>query len=95
MPVPKRKRSRVRRDKRFANKGIVPKIISVCKTCNAPLMPHIVCQECGHYKGMKVTGTKQDRAEKRSVILQAKAASKNKKSNLGQSENSQPNNNIE
>jgi large subunit ribosomal protein L32 len=95
MPVPKRKRSRVRRDKRFANKKITPKIISVCKTCNAPVMPHIVCQECGHYKGIKVTKTKQDRSEKRSVMLQAKTATKNKKMNPAQSENSQINSSME
>jgi large subunit ribosomal protein L32 len=88
MPVPKRKRSRVRRDKRFANKKITPKIISACKTCTAPLMPHIVCQECGHYKGIKVTKTKEDRAEKRSVVLQAKTASKNKKATNTQPTNS-------
>lgn len=94
MPVPKRKRSRVRRDKRFANKGIIPKIISICKTCNAPILPHIVCQECGHYKGMKVLNTKQERAEKRSVVLQAKTASQSKKAN-GSQQDSHINNSIE
>lgn len=79
MPVPKRKRSRVRRDKRFANKGITPKILSTCKTCNSPITPHTICQECGHYKGAKILNTKKERSEKRSLVLQAKNASKNKK----------------
>jgi large subunit ribosomal protein L32 len=95
MPVPKRKRSRVRRDKRFANKKITPKIISACKTCNAPLMSHIVCQECGHYKGIKITKTKYERAEKRSVMLQKKTASKNKAANQTQIDNSQVNRTME
>jgi len=65
MPVPKRKRSRARRDKRFANKGIKVKAFTHCRTCQDPIMPHAVCKGCGHYKGIKVMVTKKDRAEKR------------------------------
>jgi len=65
MPVPKRKRSRARRDKRFANKGISVKAFTYCKTCQEPIMPHTACKGCGHYKGVKVMTTKKDRAEKR------------------------------
>lgn len=67
MPVPKRKRSRARRDKRFANKGISVKAFAMCKTCKdpVPVMPHSACKACGHYKGVKVMTTKKDRAEKR------------------------------
>jgi len=65
MPVPKRKRSRARRDKRFANKGIKVKAFTHCKTCQDPVMPHAVCKGCGHYKGIKVMVTKQERSEKR------------------------------
>jgi large subunit ribosomal protein L32 len=81
MPVPKRKRSRVRRDKRFANKGVQVKAITGCKTCTAPLVPHVVCASCGHYKGVKVVATKQDRAQKRAVVMQAKQASKKQQNN--------------
>ncbi len=67
MPVPKRKRSRMRRDKRFANKGIKVKAFTYCQNqaCKEPLMPHVTCKKCGHYKGSKVMTTKQDRIEKR------------------------------
>ena len=74
MPVPKRKTSRSRRDKRFANKGIIPKAITACLTCQAPTVPHAVCYECGHYKGVKVLRTKTDRMQERGKILQAKRA---------------------
>lgn len=67
MPVPKRKRSRARRDKRFANKGIKVKAFSSCRTCQEPIMPHAACKKCGHYKGIKVLSTKADRLEKRNV----------------------------
>lgn len=78
MPVPKRKRSRRRRDMRFANKGIKVKAITQCKTCNEPIMPHVACKNCGHYKGIKVMTTKADRAtkrgsDKRRLAQQAKA----------------------
>lgn len=67
MPVPKRKRSRSRRDKRFANKGIKESAVAHClqANCNAPLVPHQACKECGFYKGAKVMKTKADRGQVR------------------------------
>jgi large subunit ribosomal protein L32 len=49
MPVPKRKRSKARRDKRFANKGIKPAAITHCASCTEPLAPHVACGSCGFY----------------------------------------------
>ncbi|MFC1842149.1 50S ribosomal protein L32 [Candidatus Dependentiae bacterium] len=76
MPVPKRKRSRSRRDKRFANKGMEVKAITECKNCKEPIAPHKVCSKCGFYKGKKVMETKIDRAIKRGKDRQAKMAKK-------------------
>lgn len=95
MPVPKRKRSRVRRDKRFANKGIMPKIVSICKTCSAPVVSHVVCAECGFYNGIKIVYTKSERAEKRSIILQAKDNALNRKNAANADESSQITDNAE
>lgn len=84
MPVPKRKRSRPRRDKRFANKGMEVKTITECQNCKNPLNTHVACSQCGYYKGVKVLTTKQDRLEKR---VQAKAKkSANRTSEQGSSE---------
>jgi large subunit ribosomal protein L32 len=74
MPVPKRKLSRKRRDQRSANKGIKPKAITGCQTCQAPIMPHQVCQECGYYKGKKILRTKTDRMYARGQAREAKEA---------------------
>ena len=74
MPVPKRKRSRARRDKRFANKGIKPQSVAACANCNTALMTHQACQGCGHYKGRKVLATKADRAVRRDQTRKAKSA---------------------
>lgn len=72
MPVPKRKRSRARRDKRFANKGLKVKTVASCKQCNEPIMGHLACRSCGFYKGRKVLATKADRAVKRIEARKAK-----------------------
>jgi large subunit ribosomal protein L32 len=79
MPVPKRKRSRARRDSRFANKGMVMHSITACNNCEAPLLPHAACHICGFYKGVKVLNTKIDRKINRIQTRQALAAAKNKK----------------
>ncbi len=65
MPVPKRKRSRARRDKRFANKGIKVKVFAKCSNCQEVLCPHQACKGCGHYKGKQVIATKTERLVKR------------------------------
>jgi large subunit ribosomal protein L32 len=85
MPVPKRKRSRARRDSRFANKGIKVKAIAECSQCKVPMVPHIACKECGFYKGAKVLATKADRNVKRLALKAAKAPAK-KASEEAQSE---------
>lgn len=71
MPVPKRKRSRARRDSRFANKGIKPKALASCKNCNEAQLPHQVCKKCGYYKGVKVLVTKSERLTKRTAAKEA------------------------
>jgi large subunit ribosomal protein L32 len=74
MPVPKRKRSRARRDSRFADKGIEVKPFSLCPNCQDPITSHQACMNCGHYKGVKVMVTKLDRAVKRGQTREIRAA---------------------
>jgi len=72
MPVPKRKRSRARRDSRFANKGIKVKAIVYCPNCAEPSLPHQACAKCGFYKGVKSLSTKIERVVKRAELSRAK-----------------------
>lgn len=67
MPVPKRKTSKARRDQRQSTKFIRPEAITSCANCQAPVNPHVVCAECGFYKGRKIMATKLDRQTKRSA----------------------------
>ena len=79
MPVPKRKVSKSRRNLRSSGKGIEVKSVAVCATCQAPTLPHQVCKECGHYKGVKVLKTKLDRMYARTQARQAMEEKYNKK----------------
>lgn len=65
MPVPKRKTSKSRRDKRSSTKFIRPQAITACQNCQEPLSPHQACPTCGYYKGKKVIATKLERTIKR------------------------------
>ena len=76
MPVPKRKVSRARRDKRQANKGIKPQAFATCLNCVNPIAPHQVCIHCGFYKGKKILVTKTERALKRGEVRTAMAERK-------------------
>jgi len=76
MPVPKRKRSRPRRDKRFANKHISVIEAALCPTCKEPRTSHQVCKACGHYKGVKIMQTSADRMLKRTASRKSKEARK-------------------
>jgi len=74
MPVPKRKRSRARKSKRNANKGIQVKPFSSCSNCKEPIASHQVCKGCGFYKGAKVLRTKSDRTITRTEVKAAQQA---------------------
>ena len=82
MPVPKRKVSKRRRDQRSANKGLKPKSVAACLTCQAPIACHSACKECGYYKGIKVLTTKTDRMHARGRALEAREATVRAKSAL-------------
>jgi large subunit ribosomal protein L32 len=87
MPVPKRKRSRARRDSRFANKGVKAQQMTECLNCKTAQMPHQVCKQCGHYKGVKVLVTKSERSLKRTETKQAqKSRTETAPANAEQSE---------
>lgn len=72
MPVPKRKTSKSRRDKRQSCKFIRPKSVISCTNCDKALSPHQACGNCGFYKGKKVLVTKTERKLKR-VDVRGKA----------------------
>lgn len=76
MPVPKRKASKCRRNSRkSANQVVTASSFMDCKNCGNSCLPHVVCHNCGFYKGQKVMETKLDRAMRRAGSRQVKASS--------------------
>jgi large subunit ribosomal protein L32 len=53
MAVPRHKLSRNKKGQRRSHDALAPKGWSTCARCNAVKLPHRVCSNCGHYKGMK------------------------------------------
>ena len=52
MAVPKRKTPRSRtHSRRSANSRLEPPARSLCPNCGAVKLPHIVCGNCGWYRG--------------------------------------------
>lgn len=71
MPVPKRKTSKSRRDKRSAGKRRASGSVASCQTCKAPVTCHAVCKACGYYRGVKVERTKVERMQAREITRRA------------------------
>jgi large subunit ribosomal protein L32 len=51
MPVPKRKTSKSKRDKRRTHQKTEAPSISTCPQCGEAKLPHHACSACGDYKG--------------------------------------------
>ena len=60
MAVPKRKKSKSKRDKRRTHQKAVAPGLSVCPQCGEATLPHHACPSCGTYKGRTVTETEEE-----------------------------------
>lgn len=56
MAVPKKKKSKARRDMRKAQwlRRLEAPTLVECPQCHQPKLPHRVCAECGYYDGRQV-----------------------------------------
>ena len=59
-PLPKRKISKGRRDRRRAHDALKAANLVSCPNCGSMTLPHTVCKSCGFYKGREVIEIKQD-----------------------------------
>ncbi len=59
MALPKRKKSKSRRDKRRTHQKTEAPNLSTCPECGEAKMPHHACPSCGYYKGRKVVDTEE------------------------------------
>ncbi len=62
MGVPKKRTSKMRRDRRRAANNKIPTAVQVinCANCGAPVMPHRVCAACGFYGDKQVAAGKNE-----------------------------------
>jgi large subunit ribosomal protein L32 len=59
-PLPKRKVSKGRRNRRRAHDALVPRTLVQCTNCGEIRRPHHVCPHCGYYKGREVISVERD-----------------------------------
>jgi len=53
-PLPKRKSTSGRRDRRRAHDALKTRNSVTCPNCGEPRLPHHVCPNCGYYQGREV-----------------------------------------
>lgn len=58
-PLPKRKVSKGRRDRRRAHDSITARNLVQCSNCGEMRLPHTVCPHCGYYKGREVISVEE------------------------------------
>lgn len=54
MAVPKRKKSKSKRDKRRTHQKVTVPNLTTCSQCGEARLPHHACPSCGFYKGRTV-----------------------------------------
>ena len=59
MPLPKRKHSQARRDKRRTHWKLAVASLTRCPHCAKPIRSHQACPSCGQYRGREVVNIKQ------------------------------------
>lgn len=60
VPLPKRKLSKGRRNRRRAHDAIgAPKLVE-CPNCRAKILAHRMCPSCGYYRGRQVVDLSKD-----------------------------------
>jgi large subunit ribosomal protein L32 len=59
-PLPKRKVSKSRRNRRRAHDSLSLNHLVVCETCGEYHISHRVCPKCGSYKGESVVNIKDE-----------------------------------
>ena len=88
MPIPKQRHTSSRRDRRRSRISLKETTLSVCSHCGEPVLPHILCSNCGHYNGRQVIDVlakldKKDKKEKaKELSKQEKDTEANKPLNI-------------
>ena len=60
MAVPKRKKSKSRRDMRRSHDHAKMLHPTLCPQCHEPVLPHHICPHCGVYRGRTLIEKKEE-----------------------------------
>lgn len=60
MALPKRRKSKSKRDMRRAHQKLSAPNLSTCPQCGEPKLPHQACPSCGAYKDRNVGESEAD-----------------------------------
>ncbi len=60
MALPKRRKSKSKRDMRRAHQKLTAPALSKCPECGEAILPHHACPNCGNYKGRKAVEIEED-----------------------------------
>lgn len=64
VPLPKRKLSKGRRDRRRAHDALVASNLVQCSNCGEMRLSHTVCPKCGFYQGREVISMDKEKKTK-------------------------------
>ncbi len=59
MAVPKKKKSKSKRDMRRSHDHLKMSEVTLCPQCQEPVLPHHVCLQCGTYRGKTIIKTEE------------------------------------
>ncbi|MFZ7112569.1 MAG: 50S ribosomal protein L32 [Desulfatiglandales bacterium] len=59
MAVPKKKKSKSRRDMRRSHDHAKMAHVTLCPQCHEPVLPHHLCPQCGSYRGRTILKTEE------------------------------------
>lgn len=65
MPVPKKRHSNTRTNRRRANWKVKPLNYGKCPSCQEPILPHHACTACGYYEGRQIFIVKEKEDKKK------------------------------
>ncbi|MFH1781899.1 MAG: 50S ribosomal protein L32 [Patescibacteria group bacterium] len=88
MSVPKKRQNKRRKGMRASHMGLTKTDVGTCSKCKKPVRPHIVCQNCGFYKGKDILKlesklTKKELKKKQKADAKAEQADPTKLDEMG------------
>jgi len=80
MAVPKKHTTKSRRNKRRMHIFLKASPLVACSHCGKPKLPHVVCPNCGYYKGVEVVNVleKLEKKERKKREAEIKEREKEK-----------------